>query len=202
MYLRTQCDRELYLSLFSNDHKSLQAASIPIPLKSRPGVQLITTSGKDFEYEQYDHLTTALPQYVIHESNGRTKIDPQKALASVKGPALIIQPNIEPQKFRSTALENLGLLPNEQNLVPELAGLIPDILFVHVPLEMEYEILPDGLRKRVEPGDRRLGISVIDLKNVTEANASYSAEVCLYAFFLSNWLASEGKSLVILLEMK
>jgi hypothetical protein len=79
-------------------------------------------------------------------------------------------------------------------LIPELAGLIPDVLYVHEPLEMEYEILPDGSRKRIEPGETRLGISVIDLKNVTEANASYSAEVCLYAFFLSNWLVSEGKS--------
>jgi len=48
---------------------------------------------------------------------------------------------------------------------------------------MEHEISPDGSRTRIEQGDTRLGISVIDLKNVTEANASYSAEVCLYAFF-------------------
>lgn len=194
MYLRTQCDRELYLSLFSNDPKGLQAAGIPIPLKSRPGVQLITNSGKEFEYEQYDQLILALPQHVIHESNGRTKIDPLKALAAVKGPAFILQPNIEPQKFRSVALGNLKLSQSTQNLIPELAGLIPDALYVHEPVELECEILPDGSRKRIEPGDTRLGISVIDLKNVTEANASYSAEVCLYAFFLSNWLVSGGQS--------
>ncbi|MBU6483143.1 MAG: hypothetical protein KGS09_21735, partial [Nitrospirae bacterium] len=194
MYMRTQCDRELYLSLFSNDPKGLQAAGIPIPLKSRPGVQLITNSGKDFEYEQYDQLILALPQHVIHESNGRTKIDPLKALAAVKGPALILQPNVEPQKFRSTVLGNLALPVASQNLIPELAGLIPDVLYIHTPLEMECEILPDGSRRRIEQGDTRLGISVIDLKNVTEANASYSAEVCLYAFFLSNWLVTEGKT--------
>jgi len=88
MYLRTQCDRELYLSLFSNDPKGLKGAGIPIPLKSRPGVQLITNSGKDFEYEQYDQLILALPQHVIHKSNGRTKIDPLQALSAVKGAAL------------------------------------------------------------------------------------------------------------------
>lgn len=32
------------------------------------------------------------------------------------------------------------------------------------------------------------------MKNVVEANASYSAEVCMYAFFLSNWLLTEGKA--------
>lgn len=194
MYLRTQCDRELYLSLFSNDPKGLQVAGIPIPLKSRPGVQLITNSGKDFEYEQYDQLILALPQHVVHKSNGRTKIDPLHALAAVDGPAFILQPNIEPQQFRSVALGNLGLSPAAQSLIPELAGLIPDALYVHAPVAMEYEILPDGSRRLIDEGDTRLGISVIDLKNVTEANASYSAEVCLYAFFLSNWLVSHGKS--------
>src|SRR5690606_2992254 len=128
-------------------------------------------------------------------SNGRTKIQPLEALAAVKGPAFILQPNIEPQQFRSVALGNLGLSATAQGLIPELAGLIPDVLYVHAPQEMEHEILSDGSRRRIEEGDARLGISVIDLKNVTEANASYSAEVCLYAFFLANWLVSEGKSL-------
>lgn len=64
MYLRTQCDRELYLSLFSSDPATLKAAGIPIPLKSRPGVQLITASGKEFEFEQYDQLITSLPNHV------------------------------------------------------------------------------------------------------------------------------------------
>ena len=39
-------------------------------------------------------------------------------------------------------------------------------------------------------------LCVVDLKNITEANASYSAEVCLYAVFLSNWLHSVGKALL------
>lgn len=41
MYLRTLCDREFYLSLFSNKPAALAAAGIPVPLKSRPGVQMI-----------------------------------------------------------------------------------------------------------------------------------------------------------------
>jgi len=49
MFLRTQCDRELYLSVFSDETKVLAAAGIPIPLKSRPGVQFITASGVAFE---------------------------------------------------------------------------------------------------------------------------------------------------------
>ena len=62
------------------------------------------------------------------------------------------------------------------------------MLYVATPWQCEIEILPDGSRKAVDRGDTRRPISVIDLKNITEANASYSAEVCLYAFFLANWL--------------
>lgn len=53
MYLRTLCERKLYLSLFSNNPGDFEKAGIPVPLKSRPGVQLITASGREFEYEQY-----------------------------------------------------------------------------------------------------------------------------------------------------
>ena len=41
MYLRTLCERELYLTLFSNNPGDFEKAGIPVPLKSRPGVQLI-----------------------------------------------------------------------------------------------------------------------------------------------------------------
>jgi len=195
MYLRTQCDRELYLSLYSNDPPALEAAGIPIPLKSRPGVQLITNSGKTFEYEQYDFLVSILPNHVVHKDSGRDEVNLSVALGAASGERLILQPAITPQSFRGQALANLGLSAGDQALVPPLAGLIPDVLFVHTPIANEHEILPDGTRKRIQAGDDRLGISVVDLKNVTEANASYSAEVCLYAFFLSNWLALAGKPL-------
>lgn len=196
MYLRTQCDRELYLSLYGNDPPALQAAGIPIPLKSRPGVQLITNSGKTFEYEQYDHLVAILPNHVFHKNSGRDEVDLSSTLGAVVSAGLILQPGIEPESFRGYALANLGLSAADQALVPPLAGLIPDVLFVHASVANEHEILPDGSRKRIGAGDDRLGISVVDLKNVTEANASYSAEVCLYAFFLSNWLALAGKPII------
>lgn len=64
MYLRTLCERELYLSLFSNNPGELGKAGIPVPLKSRPGVQLITSSGREFEYQQYNVLCSSLPNNV------------------------------------------------------------------------------------------------------------------------------------------
>lgn len=195
MYLRTQCDRELYLSLFQNNAAALSKAGIPIPLKSRPGVQLITKSGNQFEHEQYDTLISTIPEFIVHKGNGRTEIDPIQALKSAPTPSFILQPEIRPQSFRDVVLGNLGLDKAQRAAIPELSGLIPDVLYVHAPVPSECEITPDGSRKRITKGDKRSAISVIDLKNVTEANASYSAEVCLYAFFLANWLESYGGEL-------
>lgn len=194
MFLRSQCDRQLYLSLFKNDPTALKAAGLPVPLKTRPSVQLVTKSGRDFEIEQFDNLVSSIPGHVIHE-NKYSPVDLTKALSKPPVPCFILQPAIEPQDFRDFALDNLGLDKIEKSCVPALSGLRPDALYIHEPSPLDYEVLPNGSRKQIGEEDKRLAISVIDLKNVTEANASYSAEVCLYAFFLSNWLATEGTGL-------
>lgn len=172
MYLRTKCDRELYLSLFSNSPAALQAAGLPIPLKSRPGVQLITKAGYEFEYDQFDSLIAKLPNNVIHKSNGRTQLDLAAALASAKAKNFILQPAIEPETFRKTAFDNLGVSTQAQTLIPRLKGMRPDVLYVGDPASCEYEVLPNGKRLRVAKDDPRRPLHVIDLKNITEANAS------------------------------
>jgi hypothetical protein len=194
MYLRTQCDKELYLSLFKDKNECL-AAGIPVPLKSRPGVQIITKSGREFEFEQYDQLIRAIPNNVLHESNGKAPTNLIQALNRATDSCFILQPAIEPENFRETALGNIDLDASEKSLIPPLAGLKPDALFIHTKMPDEFEILPNGSRKVLSRDDNRLGISVIDLKNVTEGNPSYSGEVCLYAFFLANWLATDGAAL-------
>jgi len=195
MYLRTLCDRELYLSLFSNAPKALAAAGIPIPLKSRPGVQFITTSGVAFENEQYDILASALPNNVIHSDSGKKPVLLKASLEAATKPTLILQPAFEPEQFRDTFFKNIGVAPADAALIPSFKGLRPDIIFADTRRDNEYEILPDGSRHRLADDDKRTALCVIDLKNVTEANASYSAEVCLYAIFLSNWLHALGGDL-------
>lgn len=190
MFLRSQCDRQLYLSLFSVNAPALQAAGIPVPLKSRPGVQLITTSGREFEIEQFDELHRAIPDHVIcNERYAPINMNTALTQAASKTSSFILQPAFEPESFRDVALSNLGLTVAEIQLIPRLAGLRPDVLFTFTRSALEFEILPNGRKRILQDDDQRIGISVVDLKNVTEANASYSAEVCLYAFFLSNWLA-------------
>jgi hypothetical protein len=191
MYLRTKCDRELYLSLFKHKEE-MKKAGIPPPLESRPGINLITKSGQLFEAEQFDLLLNVIPERVLHNSRGAAAVDLSKALATVSDKFFILQPQIEPEDFRDLALSHLKLTPTEIALIPRLSGLKPDAVYVHAPQSGENEIRPDGSRLPILAGEKRLGLSIIDLKNVVEGNPSYSAEVCLYAFFFSNWLASEG----------
>lgn len=193
MYLRTGCDRELYLSLFSNNPDALSAAGIPVPLKSRPGVQFITKSGTEFEYEQFDILINALPSYVAHKSAGRTGIDLLSVLATRTAPTIILQPTVEPNDYKDFALGQLGVSANDIPFIPQLSGMRPDVVLIDARAEMEFEVLPNGSRRPVAKDDPRLPLCVIDLKNITEANASYSAEVCLYAVFLASWLQTLGK---------
>lgn len=192
MFLRTLCDRELYLSLFSNNPNALEKAGIPVPLKSRPSVQLITGSGQDFEYEQYNILCSSLPNNVFAKSSGTAPVSLPEALATISVPTLILQPEIEPEDFRDAVLANLGVAPGDQKFIPVMSGLRPDVIFADDRRETEFEVLPDGTRRRLADDDQRMALCVIDLKNITEANASYSAEVCLYAIFLANWLEKPG----------
>jgi len=194
MYLRTLCDRELYLSLFSNNPVELEKAGLPVPLKSRPGVQLITASGRQFEYEQYSILCSSLPNNVLAKSSGTAPVDLSDALSKISKPTFILQPQIEPEKFRDLALTNIGVAKDDLKFIPKMSGLRPDVIFADGRRDIEFEILPDGTRRQLADDDKRMALSVIDLKNITEANASYSAEVCLYAIFVANWLYNEGKA--------
>lgn len=47
MYLRTSCDRELFLSLHTDDE--LAGNGLPQPLKARPGIGVLRDAGKEFE---------------------------------------------------------------------------------------------------------------------------------------------------------
>lgn len=191
MYLRTQCDRELYLSLFNANVEEMVKASLPAPLKSRPNVQLVTGAGSDFENAQYQLLVARLAGHVLHAPNF-SDLDLLAALPGAASPAICIQPAIEPQDFRAKLLTNLGVSPADQFVVPQLAGMRPDIVVVDKPKVGDWEVLRDGGRKRIGTGETRAELVVVDLKNVAEGNGSYAAEVCLYALVLANWLEHVG----------
>lgn len=194
MYLRTNCDRELYFSLYkSNSQKSLIAAGIPAPLSARPNIELVTTAGIEFEAHEMDMLLHAMGgAHVRYQKNAKgdfTDINLASPLATPTIPLFCLQPELDPSPFRQDLLVNdFGLTLLEEALVPKLSGLRPDVVIVRPRGTLQWEVLPSGKRKLLAPSDARLALSVVDVKNTLEGNKSYAAEVVLYSLFLAKWL--------------
>lgn len=197
MFLRTKCDRELYLSL--HEDSELDAYGMPVPLQARPGIGVLQTAGRDFEDERNDQLIQAFGSLVIYQPDKGGANKPVKAplaslLAKVTAlPSIILQGKFEPSSFQNAVMANIGLQPGQITQVPPIAGLIPDIIVVRQATADDEEVGPDGCRRRIDPAtETRRALSIIDVKHTSEANPSYSAEVALYALFLANWIADQG----------
>lgn len=197
MFLRTKCDRELYLSL--HEDSELDSHGMPVPLQARPGIGVLQTAGRDFEDERNDQLIQAFGSLVIYQPDKGGANKPVKApLASLLGkvtalPSIILQGKFEPSSFQNAVMANIGLQPGQITQVPPIAGLIPDIIVVRQATADDEEVGPDGCRRRIDPAtETRRALSIIDVKHTSEANPSYSAEVALYALFLANWIADQG----------
>lgn len=194
MFLRTNCDRELYFSLYkSNRQVDLIAGGVPAPLSARPNIELVTSAGIEFEAHELEVLLTemgAANVRSIHPKSGKfDEIDLTRALSGVTVPSFVLQPGLDPTPFRTELLtQDFGLSSIEEASVPELTGLRPDILIVRPRGSLQWEVLPTGRRRLLASSDSRMALSVVDIKNTLEGNKSYAAEVVLYSIFLAKWL--------------
>lgn len=198
MYLRTNCDRELFFSLFkSNAQSVLEAAGIPVPLSARPNIQLVTEAGVEFEDHEYKMLVGMFHAPTVQsrlKADGTfDEIDLIRALRAVPTPGICLQPAIEPEDFRSRLLErSLGLTATQTLHFPTLQGMRPDIVLVRPNVGLLWEVAPTGKRRRLPVTHTRTALSVVDVKNTAEGNKSYAAEVVLYSIVLANWLEEQG----------
>lgn len=196
MFLRSKCDRELYLSL--HEDSELDANSMPVPLQARPGIGVLQTAGRDFEDVRNDQLMKAFGNLIIcqrDKSGNKPVKSPLGALLSqvTTTPSIILQGKFDSSSFQDAVMANIGLQVDQISLVPPIAGLIPDIIVVRQANTNDEEIRLDGTRKAVDPSvETRLALSIIDVKHTSEANPSYSAEVALYGLFLANWIVAQG----------
>ncbi|BBF84008.1 DNA helicase [Aquitalea magnusonii] len=190
MFLRTRCDKELFLSL--HDKTTMAAAGLPEPIK-RPGIGLLAVEGKEFEVDRNDMLVRLFPTVVKFSKPGATynDVDLHAELTRLAGaPSLILQGRFSVGTQRATVLANIGLLPSDAAVVPPLADFIPDVVYVRSPVEGEMEVRPDGTRVAINQlAEDRLALSILDIKHTAEANPSYCSEIAMYALMLANWLA-------------
>lgn len=195
MFLRTKCERALYLSLHKDSE--LAANSMPERLVARPGIGMLKDAGIEFESERNNQLIKIFNSSVIFKlgANSGPISSPLAALLNrvTVTPSFILQGKIEPAEFQEMALVNMGLSSSQLRLIPQIAGLIPDIIIVREPILDDTEITVTGERKPIVlETEKRRALSVLDVKHTSEANPSYSAEVAFYALFLANWLIKEG----------
>lgn len=190
MFLRTRCDKELFLSL--HDKTRMAAAGLPEPIK-RPGIGILAVQGKEFEVDRNDTLVRLFPGLVKYSSAGLTynNVNLHAELTRLTDlRALILQGHFSVGAQQATVLANIGLLSNDAADVPPLADFIPDVVYVRPAIEGEMEVLPDGTRVAIEPlAEERLALSILDIKHTAEANPSYCSEIAMYALMLANWLA-------------
>lgn len=145
MYLRTNCDRELYFSLYkSTSPNHLVAAGMPAPLSARPNIQLVTKAGVEFEDHEYQMLVDLFGSGAVKHKlvGGKFKdIDLKLELRRVSTPGFCLQPSLDPEQFRTQLLcDELGLSATQAAQIPTLQGMRPDIILVRERGELRWEV--------------------------------------------------------------
>lgn len=191
MYLRTRCDKELYLSL--HDENDLRAAGMPIPI-TRAGIGRLSVAGADFERERNEQLVRILGTAVRfqRDTNGQfSEVDLATVLQPVlTPPTLLLQPRFSVTQYQTQVLAQLGLTPQEVALIPTLSAFKPDLIIVRALRADDTEVLISGGRRPVDATtETRQALVVLDVKHTSEANTSYCAEIALYVSMLAHWLA-------------
>jgi hypothetical protein len=195
MFLRTRCDKELYLSL----HQKAELLNVGLPAQvKRPGIGALTTAGKDFEIERYEQLIRLLPPANIvfrrPAAGGRFVEQDLGTLlrATAAVPRLLITTKFSMAGIKDRALARIGISAPDRPLIPQIADFVPDIVIIRPAAPGDSEICTDGSRRIVDvANEQRFALDIIDVKHTSEANPSYLAEIALYALMMANWIASQ-----------
>lgn len=195
MFLRTKCDRSLYLSLHRDS--DLKKSGMPVPLSARPGIGVLKKIGIEFEEERNNKLIEIFDSLVVYEedrNNKPTKHPLEKLISRVNHtPSLILQGQFDPAIFQTDLIKNIGIRDKKINEIPSIRKMIPDIIVIRNPIEGDEEIYPDGRRGVLDhEKESRQALSIIDVKHTSSANPSYCSEIALYALLLANWIKKIG----------
>ncbi len=192
-YLRTRCDRFLYLSLF---RKSASEHTL-LPLSGRPGIAAFKARGREFESQKMGELQNLFGPRCMHvqqaakRSRSRSPEDvfALQLDALPEPPQYWLEPALKKESFAHTLLRRQGLAPESY---PDLSDLRPDVVELldpaatgHHPV---YILDAAGAIAEWTPSDGRQCLRVIDMKATEHINTSYAAEVVLYSMVLAAWL--------------
>lgn len=205
-FLRTNCRRQLYLSIYAplHAHPDLQALGLPPPAKWRPGIVALTRSGRDLEDVRFDELEQAFPGAMRNfATKGKGKPGAKTAFRDalkngVVAPYVFVEGEFQASSLSAAFYAALSIDPAIAAQLPRLADLRPDVVLAlepTAPLPQQRrarQVNPDGSTAPLADSDTRLRLLPIDIKRSKHVNASYAIEVTLYAVLLALWIEHEG----------
>ena len=198
-YVRSECKRQLRLNLHARgaDGKAERAAhGMPDPQPPRPGLEYLAQAGGEWEAAKLRDLEATF---------GADAIVAVPRAGPDGAPGFAVQPladalgHAAPHRFLVQAQYEVGVafrqaLGLDGGAVPGLsyARLRPDLIEVLPPGTLARTAGPGGAVARLEPGDGRLQLRVIDIKLTAEASPGYFAEITYYTMALAGWLVDHG----------
>jgi hypothetical protein len=194
-YLRSECQRRLRLDL-SPENKQYQhertAQGMPPRQVGRPGIQLLREAGDDWEEAKLDDLaqTFGTADLVGKGKQVGSHMQYQPVpLSSVLPAATPGQFIVQAEYAVGATFENaLSIASYRSSLQLDYADLRPDLIQLLDPGTCERAVLPDGSFTRVQLGDERVPLRIIDIKLTAEPSVAYLAEITYYAMTLAGWL--------------
>ena len=192
-YLTTECDRQLALDLW---RRHPAAHGMPPRQAPRPGLELITREGREWELQKVRDLAAAFPSDVLvgNPSAGAdgeiirwVPIPLGEALARADAGSFLVEAeySVGPAFKAAHSVDTTA---------PDLsfADLRPDLIQVIPALAVERMVDATGEVVQVARDDQRLGLRVIDIKLTAEPSRGHFAEVTYYACALAAWLVDAG----------
>jgi DNA replication ATP-dependent helicase Dna2 len=210
LYLRTGCQRQLVLHLYGD--KERRERKMPPRQKARAGLGLVGKAGYAWQDIKVAELATVFGERRVHVSAVRVgarpaELDLADVLPRVEPHDFIVEGRYDAQtetfrhgigisEIRDQWGEQLGVGDAHPDIIQVLPSFSSRPAWEVRPEEegphaLALEVLPTGDVCHLAPGDARLRLRVIDIKQSAEPGAHYFAEVVYYAITLAAWLVEK-----------
>jgi len=206
LFLRTDCERQFILSLYSDTERRNPSLNLPPRQKLRAALGQVGQAGYDWQDEKVSELKDVFGQANVHENPVRTgkrpgKLDLLTALQNVKPYQFIVEAEYDSNNTTFRSAIGLTKLTDYYGNEVSISGTNPDIIQVlpslsstanshiideHNPYNLEVK--PSGETSTLAQDDNRLRLRVIDIKLTSEPGAHYFAEVVYYSITLAAWI--------------
>ena len=203
-WVRTGCERQLGLSLYSDSELKHDNGSLGLPARQvRPGLQQMAAAGNEWqEAKNADLIVVYGDDAVLGTQSGTPTVDSDGTLTSVQYVTSVLDvhlPGAAPGQFIAEAefyLTDLFFDAFDLSLWPDSLGmkfsaLRPDLIEVADADQLRPTIDWEGKLSDGQ-GDDRIRLRVVDMKLTSTPGPGNFAELAYYSVGLAAWLRDVG----------